>query len=154
MLDLAEVIRERYGRVVLERPAGTSPANALRPLVAEDIDRYQHEDPRLARGEFPAQCLQSGVLRRYALEMREQQADTISAAIVTTSPDLALIVARAHAAALVSDVQTITDQIGERVLRGDFSRAGSLDLTAAADLALDDLDHTFHAIIDRRQAST
>jgi AcrR family transcriptional regulator len=151
VLDRAEEIRERYGRVLLERPRGTSPADALRPLVAEDIDRYRQEDPRLARGEFPAQCLTSGVLRRFALEVREQQANTIAAAIQETSPAIPAIVARAHAAALVSVIQTITDQIGARILAADFSDTAAADLMRAAALALDDLDRTFHSVTNREQ---
>ena len=150
VLDRADWFRELYGRVVTERTEGISPAEALRPLVHDDIDRYRQEDPRLARGEFPAQCLGSGVLRRFALEMREQQADTISAAIVQTSPGVPAIVARAHAAALVSVIQTITDEIGARILDGDTSDAAAAHMTDAANLAFDDLDRTFHSIANNQ----
>jgi AcrR family transcriptional regulator len=143
VLDRADEIRDRYRRVILERPKGTSPASALRPLVEEDIDRYRYADPKLARGEFPAQCLASSVLRRFALEVREQQVDTVSAAIAETCPAVHPIVARAHAAALISVVQTITDQIGACVLDGAPSDAAAEDMMRAAAVALDDLDHCF-----------
>jgi AcrR family transcriptional regulator len=153
VLDRAEEIRERYGRVVRERPAGTSPAAALRPLVHEDIERFQHEDPELVRGEFPAQCLLSPVLRRFALELRDQQADTIAASIADTDPGVPAIVARAHAAALVSVIQTITDAIGTAVLADDRSTASTAEMARNAAVALDDLDRTFLGITTTRTGS-
>jgi AcrR family transcriptional regulator len=149
VLDRVDEFRERYGRVVRERPRGTSPASALSPLVEEDIVRYRHEDPLLARGEFPAQCLESAVLRRFALEAREQQADTVAAAITETDPGIAPIVARAHAAALVSVIQTMTDQIGGKIRDADTSDAAAEALRRAATAAFDDLDHHFQTITRR-----
>ena len=154
VLDRAEEFRELYGRVVVERPDGTSPAAALRPLVVAAIDGYRQEDPTLARGEFPAQCLKSAVLRRFALEMREQHADTIAAAIRVTSPNIPAIVAQAHAAALVSVVQSITDEIGVRMLDGDASDTAATDLRRAADLAFDHLDISFHSVADTDPTGT
>ena len=144
MLDRDDEIRERYGEVVRDRPEGTSPAHALRALVVEDIERFRDGDPALARGEFPALCLKSSALRRYALEARERQVDTVSAAIVATCPSVHPLVARAHAAGLICVVQTITDQIGGLVLEGALPDAAGVDaLTGAADLAFDDLDRSF-----------
>jgi AcrR family transcriptional regulator len=143
VLDRVEEFLGLYRRAVVGRPDGTSPADALRPLVVEDIDRYSHEDPRLARGEFPALCRKSGVLRRFALEMREQQVDTISAAILETSPSIPAIVARAHAAALVSVIQSITDAIGAHILDASHPGAAAAAMLRAAHLAFDDLDRTF-----------
>lgn len=154
VLDQADEIRERYGQVILDRPDGTSPASALRVLVEEDIERFRHADLKLARGEFPAQCLASSVLRRYALEAREQQAHTISAAIITTCPDLHGVVVRAHAAALVSVIQSITDQIGARVLEGATSDAAAADMTRAADIAFDELDRSFLTVTLNPAAGT
>lgn len=149
VLDRAEEFRQRYGRVVRERPAGSTPADALRPLVHEDIDRFRQEDPRLARGEFPAQCLGSGTLRRFALEMREQQIETISSAILETSPDTPDIVARAHAAALVWVIHTMTDRIGHHILAADTSARVATEMKRSADAAFDDLARAFVDITTR-----
>lgn len=146
VLDRVEEFLERYRRAVVDRPPGASPASALRSLVAEDIDRYRHADPRLARGEFPAQCVDSTVLRRFALELREHQVETVSAAIIDSCVGLDPIVARAHAAALISVVQTITDRIGASILDGGPSEPLAADLVRAADVAFDDLDRTFHHV--------
>jgi AcrR family transcriptional regulator len=154
VLDRVDEFLERYRQVVLERGDGVSPASALRRLVDEDIDRYRHADPRLARGEFPAQCVESPVLRRYALELRERQADTVAASIVSTCPAMEPIVARAHAAALISVAATITDRIGASILAGAPSEALAADMTRAAAVAFDDLDRTFHRITNVSRGAT
>lgn len=156
VLDRADEIRERYRQVVLERRPGTSPADALRPLVEEDIDRYRHADPTLARGEFPAQCVQSPLLRRSALEAREQQTDAVADAITTTTPAVQPIIAQAHAAALISVIQSITDEIGARVLDGSSPQDAAERMQRAASAAFDDLDRSFRTVtspatLDARQ---
>jgi AcrR family transcriptional regulator len=150
VLDRAEEIRQRYGTVVTERPTTSTPAEALTTLVHEDIDRYLHTDLHLARGEFPALCLQSPALRRFALEAREHQTRTISEAIISTHPDLNPLIVHAHAAALVALVQAITDRIGAAVLEGreGSDRARQVrGLRADADAALDDLSQHFLTLV-------
>jgi len=154
VLDRVDELLDRYRQVVLERAEGVSPACALRPLVDEDIDRYRHADPKLARGEFPAQCVESTVLRRFALEFREQQVDMVSAAITSTCPFLEPIVVRAHAAALVCVIQTITDRIGASILDGGPSETLAADIARAATVAFDDLDRTFHSVTSIPQGAT
>jgi AcrR family transcriptional regulator len=122
VLDRDEEIRLRLGQVVRDRPAGSSPADALQPIVGEDIDRFVDADGSIAKGEFPAQSLESPVLRRFALESRDRQAETIASAILETNPDLNAVIVRAHAAALVAVIQAITDRIGRAII-DDASRA-------------------------------
>jgi AcrR family transcriptional regulator len=153
VLDRVDEFLERYRRAVLERGDGASPARALRALVDEDIDRYRHADPKLARGEFPAQCVESSVLRRFALEFRERQIETVASSIVSTCPAMEPIVARAHAAALISVVQAITDQIGASILSGAPAEALAAGMTRAAAVAFGDLDRTFHCITNQGAAS-
>lgn len=154
VLDRAEEIRQRYGRVLAERPSRTSPAEALRRLVDADIQRFFDDDPVLARGQFPALCLGSPVLRRFALESREQQTNTIADAITQTSPTIPAIVAKAHAAALISVIQTITDSVGASVLSGAAPAAAANDMQHAADVAFDELERQFHAIAGEPQLPT
>jgi AcrR family transcriptional regulator len=154
VLDRVDEFLVRYRQVVLERVAGVSPAEAVRPLVEQDIDRYRHADPELARGEFPAQCVASSVLRRFALEFREQQIDAVAAAILSTCPVMQPIVATAHAAALISIVQTITDRIGASILAGTPSEALAAEMARDAAGAFDDLNRAFHCITNTSQGAT
>jgi len=146
VLDRAEEIRERYARTVVDRPSGTSPAAALRALAREDIERYRGADLDLARGEFPALSVSSPSIRRYALEARDQQAETVAAAITETCPSIHPAVARAHAAALSAVFQLIVDRIGRSVLDGAPADAVADELTAATEIVLDDLDRHFRTI--------
>jgi AcrR family transcriptional regulator len=143
VFDRAEEIRERYARTVAERPAGTSPAAALRAVAREDIERHRHTGPDEARGEFPALSVSSPTMRRLALEIRDQQAEAVAAAIVATDPALHPAVARAHAAALISVFQLIFDRIGRSVLAGSAPGAVADELAPAVEAVLDHLDHHF-----------
>lgn len=146
VLDRVDEFLDLYRRTVLERADGVSPARALQPLVEADIDRYRGSDPKLARGEFPAQCVESPVLRRFALDFRERQVDTVADAITSTCTGVESIVARAHAAALIAVVQTVTDRIGRSILADGPTEAVATELTRATATALDDLDRTFHTV--------
>jgi AcrR family transcriptional regulator len=148
VLDRADEFRELYRATVRDRAAGVTPADALRPLVHGDIDRYVGSDFAMARGEFPAQCLESGVLRRFALEMRDQQVTAIAEAIGETDPGLHSLVVRAHAAALVAVIQVITDRIGAAVLSGEDRTGPAVSMRADADAALDDASGHFTTMIN------
>jgi AcrR family transcriptional regulator len=149
VLDRADEFLERSRRVVAERDAGSTPADAIRILVHEDIDRLLEEDVDLARGEFPAQCLKSGTLRRYALEFRQAQAEAIAGAL----PELPPLVSRAHAGSLVAIVHAITDRIGAAVLSGADRETAAAEMRADADVALADAAESFRATAARREAA-
>ncbi|HEV2636339.1 MAG TPA: helix-turn-helix domain-containing protein [Actinocrinis sp.] len=146
VLDLAETIRERYGRVTRDREQGISPARALEPLIREDIERYRTTQLHEARGEFPAQCLESAVLRRFALEERERQTRTICDAIIATDPDIPTVVAYSHAAALVAVIQVIIDDIGACVLARSAQDTAAATMQATVQDAFDHLDRVFAAL--------
>jgi AcrR family transcriptional regulator len=145
VLDRAEEIRLGYEHAVRERPAGTSPAEALRPLLRRDVQRLREPDSQVL-GEFAVLTLRSPVLRRYALEFRERQAATVAAALLRTDPGVPPLVAHVHAAALVAIAQWVSDQVGRHVL--DRSPAGRAvtALSQAVDAALDDLDRQYRAL--------
>lgn len=147
VLDRAEEIRLRYDRLVRERAADVSPAQVVQRLVHEDVARLRSEPPALARGEFAALCLRSPVLRRYALEFRERQTETVAAAVLATTPGVDPLVAHAHAAALVAVVQWVTDQIGTAVLDDRPADAAARATRRSADTALDDLDRHFRSLV-------
>lgn len=147
VLDRADEIRERYRRTVADRPTGMSPAAALRELASEDIERFRGADLELALGEFPALCVSSANIRRYALEARDQQTETVAAAIIATCPNLHPAILRTHAAALISVFQMIVDRIGRGVL--DRAAADGLadELAFDVEVALTDLDRHFLTLV-------
>jgi AcrR family transcriptional regulator len=144
-LDRADEIRELYARTVLDRPAGTSPAAALRSVAHTDIERYRHTDLDHARGELPALCVSSPTVRRRTLEIREEQIDAVAAAISRTDPAVHPAVAHAHAAALISVFGLVFDRIGRGVLDRTPPAAVADELVTAVDVVLDDLDRHFSA---------
>ncbi len=108
---------------------------------------YLEEEPRLARGEFPALCLQSGTLRRFALELREEQAQHLTVALLETDPAIHTVVAQAHAAALVSVVQSITDAVGRAVIDASPLQKTAARMRDDAAAALDHLDQVFRSAL-------
>lgn len=151
VLDRAAEILERTRRVVAERDAAETPADAIGVLVREDIERFRAADPAIARGEFPAQSLTSDVLRRYALEFRHAQVEAIAGAIGETEPGVAPLVARAHAGALVAVIDAITVRLGQAIL-SEADRDTTADaLHPEAEGALADAAENFRAT--QRRAS-
>lgn len=146
VLDRAEEIRERYASTVVHRPSNTSPAAALRPEARQDIERYRHADLDLARGEAPALCVRHPSLRRFVLEARDQQVETVTAAVIETCPTLHPGVARAHVAAIISVFQMIGDHIGRSVLDGAPQEAVADELAATVEVVFDDLDQHFRSL--------
>lgn len=147
VLDRAEEIRKRYRQLVVNRPSGTSPATALHTVAREDIERFRHVDLDQARGEFPALCITSPSIRRFALEVRDQQVETVAAAITATCPTIHPAIAHAHASALISVFQMITDHIGRSVLAGTSLVAVADELTLAVEAVFNDLDSHFRTLM-------
>ena len=145
VLDRADEYREVYAHAVRERSDTQSPADALRPLLTFAVDLYVEGDPDLARGEFPALCVESGGLRRFALELREQQGERLAEVLSQTNPSIPGIVARAHAAGLISVVQSVTDTIGQAIIDGRPRLDAAARMRQDAAVALDHLDQTFRS---------
>lgn len=153
VLDMADDMLERSRRAVADRDPARTPAEALRDLVHADIDHFVTEDPLLARGEYPAQSVGSEVLRRYALRFRDKQADALAEAILQTDPELNSLVARAHASALITVVQAITDRVGAAILSGADLGAVAQSLHDDAEITLIDADANFRAAKARAAGS-
>jgi AcrR family transcriptional regulator len=145
-LDRADAIRQRLHDLVVDRPAGTSPALALQVVAFEDVARARTDDLTEQRGQFFALCVGSPVVRRFGLGVRDEQAAAVRAALGITDPSLHPGLAHVHAAALVAVLQFVGDAIGAAVLRGDRPDA---DLEDAARVAFADLDTHFHQLVHR-----
>ncbi|KQO63449.1 hypothetical protein ASF23_04115 [Curtobacterium sp. Leaf261] len=149
VLDRADDMLERSRRAVLERAPDTTPAEALRTQVHADIDHFAARDAVFARGEFPAQSVASESLRRYALEFRHDQAGAIASAIGQTDPSVPPLVARAHASALTTVMQAVTDRIGAAILSGADLAVVARGLHVDADIALTDAAEAFRSTTAR-----
>ncbi|GAB3922774.1 TetR family transcriptional regulator [Microlunatus endophyticus] len=148
VLDRAEETIERSRRLVVERQPGTTPADAIRVLVQEDVDRFL-ADSAIARGEFAALCLRSQQVRRRALAFRNDQAHAIADAIAETDPALHPLIALTHAHGLVAVLQAITDGIGAAILNDTSRETVAKTLRADANLALTDAAENFRATQSR-----
>ncbi|GAA4672596.1 TetR/AcrR family transcriptional regulator [Frondihabitans cladoniiphilus] len=153
VLDRADDFRERSRMAVLDRDPALTPAEALGVQVHEDIDRFTSRATSFARGEFPAQSVESETFRRYALEFREQQGDAIAEAIGVTDPTVNRLVARAHASALVTVIQAVTDRIGAAILSGADLTTVARDLHKDATIALTDAAESFRSTAARSRSS-
>lgn len=145
VLDRVDEFRERLHRAVADRPTGTSPADAVRALAHLDIERHRRADLDHSRGEFPALCASSAMIRRAALEVFDEQVEAATAAITQTCPDIHPAVARAHAAALVSVLQMIVERTGRSVVDRTPPEVVADELAPAVDVVLDDLDRHFES---------
>jgi len=149
VLDRADDMLERSRRAVADRDRSTTPAEALRAQVHGDIDHFAARDAVFARGEFPAQSVISASLRRYALAFRNDQAAAIAAAIQQTDPAVPALVARAHASALTTVMQAVTDGIGEAILSEADVAATARELHVDVDAALTDASEAFRSTAAR-----
>ncbi|WP_306215336.1 TetR/AcrR family transcriptional regulator [Actinoplanes sp. RD1] len=149
VLDRADDMLERSRRCVAGRDPALTPAEALGVQVHEDIDHFAARDVYFARGEFPAQSVESDSLRRYALQFRFDQAEAIAAAIGETDPEIPALVARAHAGGLITVIQAVTDRIGEAILSGADLAAVARKLHEDAEAALAEATEAFRAMKTR-----
>jgi AcrR family transcriptional regulator len=149
VLDRADDVLEQSRRTVAERDPALTPAEALSAQIHADIDHFAARDPFFARGEFPAQSVASEALRRYALQFRHRQAEAIAEAISETDPIIPAPVARAHAHALMTVIQTTTDRVGSAFLSGADPATITLGLHADAEITLTDAAENFRATQER-----
>lgn len=133
VFDRADEVLETIRDAVAQRGA-QSTADVVLTVVSGDIARYVENDPVLARGEFPAQCRLSALLRRRALEFYDDVTTAVAAELAGTGPNA--MSERAYAAALVVVVQQTTAGIGDAVLAGADREATRDELTAAATATL------------------
>ncbi|MDL5157607.1 TetR/AcrR family transcriptional regulator [Actinomycetospora termitidis] len=145
-LDRAETIRQRLHDLVVDRPAHTSPANALQVVALEDIARARADDLVEQRGQFFALCASSPVVRRFGLAVRDEQTTTIRTALVGTDPTLHPGLAHVHAASLVAVLELVGDSIGAAVVQG---MRPDDELEDTVRLAFTDLDAHYHRLVQR-----
>ncbi len=84
--DREQQIHERLGELIRSRPAGTSPAAAIRDFVLRTVAAIGDTQPEITRGTLGYLAVISPAVNRLALELTDRQATALAAAIGETSP--------------------------------------------------------------------
>ncbi|MEV4141316.1 helix-turn-helix domain-containing protein [Dactylosporangium sp. NPDC049742] len=116
--DREQQIQDQLGELIRARPAGTSPAAAVRGFVLETVAAIRDMPAELARGNLGYLAAISPAVHRLALEMSDRQATALAAAIAETS-DVAPAVARLQGIALAGVFQILISESGRRTRDGE-----------------------------------
>jgi AcrR family transcriptional regulator len=138
VLDRDEELRDRLVDRIRSRPAGTSPAAAIRPDALGWVDAMATMSRDQIRGGLGYLAVNSPAVRRLSLAMTDRHADAIAAALSDTFPEPAL--AKLHAIALAWVFQTITDETGRRAHRGHAPARIARELRPVITGMIDELD--------------
>ena len=140
--DRDEQIQERLTELIRSRPAGITPAAAIREFVLKSVTGIRSIPADQWRGELGYLAAISPTVHRLALEMIDRQAAALAAAIGETSkvrPEIA----RLQGIALASVFQIIISEAGRRTRAGQSQAKIAKDLHLIAENALDVLDRWF-----------
>lgn len=115
--DRDEQIEERLSALIRARPAGTTPAAAVRDDVLAFVDAIRGTAPALWWGELGPLAAISPTVHRLALELVERQADALTIAIrdSSTVPDH---VAHLQAIGIASVFGVVIRESGRRTVDG------------------------------------
>lgn len=138
--DREEQIEQRLCDLVRARPAGTSPAAAVRAFVLDSIDGIRRIPPELWRGELGHLAAISPAVHRLALELTDRQAAAITEAITDTT-DVPPEIAKLQGIALAGVFRIIIDEAGRRTVEGEGQEAIADSLLPIVENILDELDH-------------
>jgi AcrR family transcriptional regulator len=140
VLDRDEALRDRLVQLVRERPAGVSPAAAIRQEALAFVDGIRRVPADQVRGGLGYLAAVSPTIRRLSLEMTDRHATAIAAALTETTPELEAGVAKLQAIALAWVFQTITDETGRRTHDGQTPDRIAHTVRPIVAAMLDDLD--------------
>ena len=134
--DREQQIQQQLGDLIRARPAGTSPAAAIRDFVLETVSAISSMPPELARGSLGYLAAISPAVHRLALEMTDRLAAALAAAIADTSP-VAPEIARLQGIALAGVFQIVISEAGRRARDGQTPAeiAGALHAQMASILS-------------------
>ncbi|RSM35726.1 TetR/AcrR family transcriptional regulator [Amycolatopsis balhimycina DSM 5908] len=137
--DREEQIRQRLCDLVRDRPAGTSPAAAVRAFVLDSVAGIRRIPPKLWRGELGHLAAVSPAVHRLALELTDRQAEAIAEAIADTTtvpPEIAKL----QGIALAGVFRIIIGEAGRRTVEGETQDAIADSLYPIIESILDELD--------------
>jgi len=115
--DREQQIQQQLNDLIRARPAGTSPAAAIRDYVLQTVSAIGSMPPENARGTLGYLAAISPAVNRLALELTDRQATALAAAISDTS-SLAPEIARLHGIALAGVFHIVISESGRRAREG------------------------------------
>jgi AcrR family transcriptional regulator len=118
--DRERHIQERLSELIRARPAGTSPAVAIRDFVLGVVSGIRDTPVESARGTIGYLAAISPAVNRLALELTDRQATALAEAIRATS-SVPPEVARLHGIALAGVFQIIISESGRLAREGRTS---------------------------------
>jgi len=137
--DREEQIQQRLDELIRTRPAGTSPAAAIRGFVLETVSAIGGMPPEMARGNLGYLAAISPAVDRLALQMTDRQATALAAAIGDTTP-IPPELARLQGFALAAVFRIIISESGRRTHEGQPPARIADELHPQIDNVLTELD--------------
>jgi AcrR family transcriptional regulator len=137
--DRDQLVQDELVRLIRARPAGTTPAAAIRGFVLGSVEGIRRIPAEQWRGEIGFLAAISPTVHRLALEMADRQASALAAAIAETDavpPEIA----RLRGIALAGLFQIIITEAGRRTREGQSQNQIAAELRPAVEAVLDDLD--------------
>jgi AcrR family transcriptional regulator len=140
--DREQQIQDRLGDLIRARPAGVTPAGAIRDFVLRTVAALPGIKPEIVRGELGYLAAISPAVHRLALELTARQATALAAAIGETSP-VRPEVAQLQGIALAGVFQIIIGETGRRTRDGQSPAEIAAELRPMMENILDELDRWF-----------
>lgn len=140
VFDLEEDLSYRLTDLIRTRPAGVSPAAAIREEALAFVEGIKAVPPDQARGGLDYLAAISPTVRRLSLEVTDRLADAMAIAITETSDGLTPQLSKVQGVALAWIIQTITDESGRRRVAGQGSQQIAEELRPIIEGIFDSLD--------------
>jgi AcrR family transcriptional regulator len=140
--DREEQVEGRLCELIGSRPAGTTPAAAVRDFVLTAVAGIRDIPPELWRGELGYLAAISPAVHRLALELTDRLAGAVARAISDTSavpPEIAWM----QGIALAAVFQIIISESGRRTREGQSQAEIADQLHGIVGNVLDELDRWF-----------
>jgi AcrR family transcriptional regulator len=137
--DREEQVQDRLCDLIRSRPAGVTPAAAIRGFVLEAVAGIRGVPPENWRGELGYLAAISPTVHRLVLELAGRQAAALAAAISDTTA-VAPEVARLQGIALAAVFQIIISEAGQRTRDGQSQAEIADELHPIVENVLDELD--------------
>jgi AcrR family transcriptional regulator len=150
--DRDQLVQDQLCRLIRARPAGTTPAAAIRPFVLDSVDGIRRIPAEQWRGELGFLAAISPAVHRLALQMADRQASALATAIAETdavTPEIAKL----RGIALAGVFQIIITEAGRRTREGQSQNQIADQLRPAIEAVLDDLDRWFTSGTNQQSTS-